>query len=244
MGEVILVDVGNSRTKFGVTQGEALGPVTAVETSLLSSAKIPIPKGSRVILASVVPQATEILEHRISRIGADLRVVRHPDECGLEVLYRTKDTLGIDRVLAASAAASVLGQPAVILCAGTAITCDLVDAKRRFVGGAIAPGRRALEVALSPFAPNLPSASAGANPPCPGMETQEAMNLGAHAAFAGTVRELTSRMLECAEGRARLWLSGGDSDLVAALTPELPWTLSRHLVLMGLSALAVASKER
>ena len=79
-------------------------------------------------------------------------------ELGVGVDYPKPDSIGADRLANAAAVAALYGCPAVVVDFGTAVTFDVVSAKRCYIGGVIAPGLEAMTTYLYKRTALLPQA--------------------------------------------------------------------------------------
>ena len=213
---MILLDIGNTHTRIACSNGAEIRLLRRLPTAELSPELIP---EGEAAAASVCPWAAERLRGRgINFIGART--------CCSRVDFSQVDasTLGADRVANAVAAAEFHPLPALVIDCGSAISCELVDAERRFLGGAIAPGRRLMRMALCSGTAQLPEvALSRSRPERPGCNTAEAIQLGVDAGAVGLIRELYG-VLSRGIGLASVILAGGDRDFFAAYFPE--WTVA------------------
>lgn len=151
------------------------------------------------------------------------------------------DQLGIDRLLAAfAAAAHYPDQPLIVIQAGSAITVDWIEPPNRYRGGAIMPGVPMMLRLLSRAADLLPEVAANELlelPPLPGKDTTAAMTAGVSSAVVGGVQHLIERYRGQYGRRTSVILSGGDGP---KLTPHIqpPVAVVDHLVLRGLARLS------
>ena len=144
---MILLDIGNTHTRIARAEGEKITILRTLRTSDLNEAEIPSdPEGAWG--ASVVPAAAAKLKN-VNFINAAL--------AGKILDFSSVDssTIGADR-LANAVAALDHGTPALVLDCGSAVTIELVDENLRFLGGAIAPGRKMLRRALHANTAQLP----------------------------------------------------------------------------------------
>ena len=238
-----VVDVGNTRTAIAaVDSAGVLSDVfrTPTPRSGDSEFRLPAdrPKPAAIHAASVVAEAVPIVDRALSAFApvvwwgtAERPVpIRHP--------YLAPAVPGADRLLAALAAHARVGGPVVVVDAGSALTCDLVGPDGAFLGGAIAPGFRALATGLSASAPALPPGVVGVSVRYPGQSTQAAVDLGVSAAARGLVRELVLRAEEALGKRCRLLVTGGDAVLAAAFVADRRPEVAPALVLDALALLA------
>ncbi len=238
-----VVDVGNTRTSFaavdaaGALSGMFHGPTPR---SIDAEVRLPTgwPKPAAIHAASVVAEAVPALERALASLapvvwwGTVERPVpiRHP--------YAAPAVPGADRLLAALGAHARCGGPVVVVDAGSALTCDLVGADGAFLGGAIAPGLRALVSGLAASAPALPFGVVGVATRFPGTSTQAAVDVGVTSAARGLVRELVLRAEEAIGKRCRLLVTGGDAAIAAAYLADRRPEIVPALVLEALALLA------
>ena len=213
---MILLDIGNTHTRIAESRGDAVKILRTVPTAELRAELIP---AGEVAAASVAPWAAERLQRcKIDFIGAD--------NCGGRIDFSlvASETLGADRVANAVAAAEYYPLPALVVDCGSAITFELVDARRRFLGGAILPGRLLMRRALNTGTAQLPEVPLADTPPeRPGRDTAEAIRLGVDGGVIGMVREV-SRRLSAEIELASVVLTGGDAAFFAPHFPD--WSVA------------------
>jgi type III pantothenate kinase len=104
--------------------------------------------------------------------------------------YRTPQTLGMDRVAAATGAYLLHpGKNLLVIDIGTAITFDFVDESGYYKGGNISPGPELRFKALHHFTGKLPLVNEQGNIPALGYDTVTAIRSGV---IEGIVREIDS----------------------------------------------------
>ncbi len=243
---LLALDLGNSRLKgcLFTAGGDALGEswILASGTELTRDLGIllegltPVP--ARVALASV---AEPDLERAVARAVEDRLAVtpRLNPPCGLPLEVETPDTTGRDRLYAARGALARLGEEAIVVDAGTALTVDAVR-DGVFLGGAIAPGPVLLAEALARGGARLPEIDPhpGADPL--GRSTHLALAAGVAVGFEGAALRLVegvARGAGLASG-APIALTGGARAWIEPALGELPrpLTVDPLLVLRGLAA--------
>ncbi len=272
---LIAVDVGNSRVKWGIFifgrlanvvslplgdftafDRQALAwqlapdhrsPITnhAAATGPLTTHHSPLTSWS---VASVNPDGSKpFLDWLHERGVATPLVLDDPSLLPLRVELDKPQAVGIDRLLDAVAvnARRPPGRPAVIVDAGSAITVDAVSAAGSFVGGTITVGMGLSARALHEFTYWLPQVTVTAPPPPLGKSTPDAMKSGLFWGTVGAVKELIHRMTTALDGEPVIYLTGGDSELLAAHL-EIPAERVPELTLHGiyLASLHVRSKQR
>jgi len=186
-------------------------------------------------LASVVPQQTLLWEQY---------PVMHPitlEDIPLQGLY---PTLGIDRALNLWGAVQTLGNPALVVDAGTALTFTAVDPDSRLFGGAILPGLSLQVRALvqGTAALPLPALQDGPPPQRWATRTPDAMRSGIVFGLLATLRDFVADWHHHFPGAA-IALTGGDGPrlftALQAMAPDLApqITLDPHLGFRGLPAI-------
>jgi pantothenate kinase type III len=201
------------------------------------------------LVSSVRRDALKLLEeHVLQRIktiaaGDQWRVItRHAIALQLDVLE--PDCVGVDRLLAAFAAASLFAQrPLIVMQVGSAMTVDLVREAKVFSGGAILPGVPMMLRLLGQAADLLPTIDADELtdlPPLPGRNTEQAMRCGTASALVGGAQHLIHRYRQTHGASTLVVLSGGDGTRLAQHLPQ-PIEVIPHLVLHGLMLIAKSS---
>ncbi len=169
---LLAVDVGNAHTELGLLDDGEVGAHWRVATverrtadewavllrGLLGAVGVAAEELDGVVLCSAVPAVLHEWRDMLERHLADVpRLVVEPGvRTGLPVLTDNPREVGTDRVVTALATAHRFGGPAVAVgLGGTATTFDVLDARDRYVGGAIAPGLEVSSAALGRGAAQL-----------------------------------------------------------------------------------------
>jgi type III pantothenate kinase len=248
---LLVVDVGNTNTVFGLFQGDKLlgswriGTVhsrTADEHNLLLrgflAASSISPEGiDAVAVACVVPQLAEPIAGMSEKLaGRRALFVGGDCDLGVAVDYRPPSDVGADRIANAVAAHALYGGPAIVVDFGTATTFDAIGADGSYLGGAIAPGVQVASDALASAASRLHRVAFARPPGAIGKSTRESMQSGMYYGLLGQVERIVASMRLELGGRARVIATGGLAKLVA---PDCPCIELVHetLTLEGLRML-------
>ena len=210
-----LLNIGNTHVGSARFDGAGLRLLGAADTAEFDPDSLPA--GDRIAVASVVPE----LSRRIAARRPDAFFLSAATAAGLLDFSRVdSSTLGADRIANAIAAAEFHPLPAIVIDCGSAITVELVDTGRRFSGGAIAPGRRLMRLALARGTAQLPGVEtlAATPPAAPGRNTVDQIVCGVDRGAVGMVKELAAAFTAGFHPVSRL-LTGGDAPFFA---PELP----------------------
>ncbi len=209
-----LLNVGNTHAQIAVWNGDGIAGRRTVPTSELSLGALP--ESGPVAGATVVPDVAERLAGRgVFWLNCRIRT-------GLEIAVDPA-TFGGDRLANAIELAAAYPLPGMVIDCGTAITCEVVDAGRRLLGGAIAPGRQLMRQSLHRGTAQLPMTDFTARLPEPiGADTRSAIASGVDLGAIGLVRELIRQTRErFPGGLASLIVTGGDAAHFRAALPEL-----------------------
>ncbi len=224
---VLVVDVGNSRTKFAICDSKAALPTCAMFVAFDNSdagsllKKLTQFAGSGCEHAVVAGSNTHLREAIVEHWPAVLplpTVLRDWNQVPVGLGIETPETVGIDRLLNAHGAVMLdADRPAVVVDSGTATTVDLVRDKT-FLGGAILPGLRMSARALHEYTAALPHIDTGLlsieNVVVPGTDTQSALEAGVLIGQIGAIREIVQRYRHRCPN-ARLILTGGAGERLA-----------------------------
>jgi type III pantothenate kinase len=213
MAKHLVLDFGNTLKKLALFDAGRLVVVesrTAVSRQSVDGFLREHPGITASILSSVVrhsPGIAEYLRQHTHYIVLDSRT-----PVPLVNSYRTKGTLGKDRLASAVYGATAFpGENVLIINAGTALTFDFVDAKGVYHGGSISPGMQMRFRALHTFTDRLPLVS------CAGLVEQVGADTRM-SILSGVVNGMVAEIEGVSEGyRARfpelkVVLSGGDLD--------------------------------
>ncbi|MEQ9406382.1 MAG: type III pantothenate kinase [Fuerstiella sp.] len=263
--QVLAVDVGNSRAKFGLFEIGAAAVPQVVAVSALRLAEPAAPadvlatwltslnaQPARAILAGSNPPVRDQLLHAWPADAAQPGVVLSAADVPVPLDVDQPATVGIDRLLTAYAASRIFatGQPVIVVDSGTATTINLVTHEGVFRGGSIFPGLRLSAHALHDYTARLPLIDTDAiadkvsetEAPIPGRSTEQAMISGLFWGQLGAIRELRARLARVAMGQYKeaqdpvcLVTGGGGRQLSEHL---LPCFYVDSLALHGLALLA------
>lgn len=233
----LTIDQGNSSTKLALwdESGKLVDTVTRVRFVARDVAAIaPGMEIDWAIYCTVSRRPPTMMKALERRAGKAIEFnVDTP--APLSVKYRTPETLGLDRLAAATGAYSLSGakgRELLVVDMGTAITYDRVTANGDYIGGNIAPGIFMRLKALNHYTARLPLVDPrGCNIPMWGDDTRSALLAGS---VRGVVGELEFYKHIIGED-ALVVLTGGYADVVAPLLSFQP-IVEPNLVSLGLKA--------
>ena len=177
----LIIDIGNSSSKLAVfsqnrmTDFIQLGRMGKKELESILSGR---PGMRHCILSSVRQKDPDMISLLKETFGFFL-VLDHNTPLPIRNLYKSKSTLGYDRIAAAVGASFRFpGSDLLVVDAGTAITIDLVTADKAYHGGNISPGTSLRFRSLHEFTENLPLVTADESPGLMGSDTEGAIASG------------------------------------------------------------------
>ncbi|MCG6189015.1 type III pantothenate kinase [Maribellus maritimus] len=210
----LVIDIGNTRTKFSVfNHGEVLitVPVEEFLPEHIEVLKDEHPSLDKVILSSVKeysPQLKKALQNNFKTfIELD-----YETPIPLENKYISKKTLGKDRIAAAVGAYDLYpGTNILIIDAGTAITYDMVNDKSQYLGGNISPGITMRFKALHQFTGKLPLVEQKQYSKLYGITTEEAILAGVQNGVSYEVDKTIENFKEF-YSNLKVIITGGDAE--------------------------------
>lgn len=247
---LLAIDIGNTNVKFGLYDGDEPKGFWRLSTKasrtsdeygsmlhdLLRQKGLSFADIDAAVMSSVVPALNYTIEHMCKDcIGATPLAVTHTLDTGLKIAYDRPEELGTDRLVGAAAAYHMYGGPVLVIDFGSATTFNAVNADGVFLGGAIAPGIKTSAESLSGAAAKLPLIELASPESALGADTKSCMQSGIIFGFAGLVKYLAQKLTQT-EGMkgAKIIATGGLSQLITDVEPELFDVVDRELALNGL----------
>ena len=210
----LAIDIGNSKTKFGLFQTKKLLQFKVLNNQALAESNQLFSDFDPewVILSSVNRKAEQQL--KLDQISNKLIELSHNSKLPFELSYHTPETLGKDRIAAVAAAqAEYPAQNALVIDAGTCVTYDFIDQTGRYYGGAISPGIQMRLKAMHQFTDQLPLLSWDGEPT--NLTGQSSINSMLSGAVNGLRLEVDGFIEEYKSKHKNLkvLLTGGDAPL-------------------------------
>ena len=244
---VLLLDVGNSRLKWGVLDDGGIrrtGHISQenIRDQGLTVLTTKLPRRVDAVRASNV--AGTSFATRLSGViglhcNADVHFARSEKRgWGVTNSYRQPRRLGVDRWVAMIGAWAEVQSSCLIVDAGTALTLDAMDDDGVHLGGQIIPGVDTMLGSLATATSDIPLVSAAAKQASGdikmfGRNTAAAVREGAQNAVAGAI-ERAIRTLRSSAYDPTIILTGGGASRILGALEETP-VHRPHLVLNGLA---------
>jgi type III pantothenate kinase len=210
----LVIDIGNTRTKFSVfNRGEVLitVPVEAFNASHIRVLKEEYDELDKVILSAVKDYPGELRKALEKEFDTFLEL-NASTPLPIENCYKTKETLGKDRIAAVVGAFDLYPATNILVIdAGTAITYDLLTADGKYLGGNISPGIEMRFKALHEFTGKLPKTEPAEYNKLYGTTTIEAIRAGVQN---GTVYEIDTTISSFKEyyKNLKVIITGGNAE--------------------------------
>jgi type III pantothenate kinase len=227
---LVVVDVGNTNTIFGVYSGDRLVGSFRLSTSRertadeLAALVLPLFRrhgidpgsASAVVVSSVVPPLNPAVA-RLSRtyFGQEALFIEPGIRTGISIRYDNPADVGADRIVNAVAARELYGAPVVVVDFGTATTFDVVNAAGDYAGGIIAPGIEISAQALFDHASRLYRVDIRPPARLIGNNTPTAMQSGIFFGYLGLVDGILARLQEEIPELETVVATGGQAQLIA-----------------------------
>jgi type III pantothenate kinase len=205
----IVVDAGNTRIKVGLFQDSNLQEVHAFSNEELDKFKSVVLKHKTCagIISSV---RSDKNTKWIKGLLPNAILFHQKLPIPLTNNYESPDTLGIDRLANAIAAANISEKNALVIDVGTCIKYDFVRYPQIYEGGSISPGIELRYKSMNQFTGKLPLVEDRIQGPFIGKNTLDAMRSGVmngmHLEMVGFIEEYRRLYPELT-----IFLTGGDS---------------------------------
>lgn len=244
---ILVMDVGNTHTAWGVYDGERLLHHWRSETrasrttdewglqlmGFFQLAQLPIKEIAAVCISNVVPPTSHAVEAMCRRYLECTPLAVTPQTAGMFIRYPHPDEVGADRLVDCVAAYRKYPQALIVVDFGTATTFDYVDAEGAYWGGPIAPGLGIANDALFAQASKLPSVPIRRTEQLLPRTTVEAIQSGVFHGYVGLVDHLVESLSKEVKTSPLVVATGGFAGLVAQSSRTIK-IVERFLTLEGL----------
>ena len=168
---ILTLDIGNTNMKTALFDGMKMVQYWRLSTNrnrtsdeygmalmnLLHHNSVAPEQVEGIMMSSVVPQINFTIEHMCRNyFGMEPMKIEPGVKTGINIKYENPRELGSDRIANAVAALALYGGPCIFIDFGTATTYGVLSDRNEFLGGAIGPGLRMMNRALSTGTAKLP----------------------------------------------------------------------------------------
>ena len=238
----LAIDIGNSSTKLGVFDNENLVKRLVIPTIRSKSAdeiyaslqdKLTF-QFSAIIISSVVPELKNSIRQLSEKYFNRTPVfVDNSFDSGLKIKYSQPENLGVDRLIAAFAAVEKYGAPVIVCDFGTAANFEVVNSKREYLGGIIAPGIQTLADSLFLKTSKLPRVEIKKTSKVIENSTISCIQSGIFYGYLGLTEGILRRMSDELGEKPKVIATGGFANLIAE-NCNLIEIIDENLMLEGL----------
>jgi type III pantothenate kinase len=247
MKKIIAIDIGNTETTVGIGSNGVWDSYrfttrdanTSDELLALFNSTLDLDADSKnqiagSIVCSVVPQVTNNMVQAIEKFLNSIPIVVGPGvKTGLKVNIDNPKELGPDRIANSVAGYKIAESDVVIVDLGTATTFDVVNAKKEYLGGAIAPGIKISLDALTSKTASLKSVELDLPKKVVGKNTYEAIQSGLIYGHASMIDAMIEKLLQELGTKPKIILTGGLSETIKPAL-NLNAAYEEDLTLIGL----------
>lgn len=242
---MFLVDIGNSRIKWAVSDGDeftSIGEAEYVTKELdvqLDVMLNSLEKQPSIVVSSVA--APRVLKAFVSwvegRWQSDVQIIKTTQQQGRLINgYVNPERLGVDRWLAMIAAtdAGNIGVPVCVIDCGSALTIDVVNSDGGHLGGMIVPGLSMMRNALVKGASGIRlKDELPADVSLLARDTEGAVTGGTLYAAVSMLDRICSDIVTSLGCRTQFIITGGDAPMLIPLLDN-EFEYDANLVLNGL----------
>lgn len=235
----LLVDIGNTRLKWGLSNGLDIMPGETVLNAGTDKAALAqlwrnIPRPGVVAIACVGSlDLAQLVLNIANELWPSVKInfaTAQAENFGVKNAYKNPELLGVDRWLGMIAAYHRYQTALCLVGCGTAVTVDVIDAGGQHLGGLICPGLRLMRTALTQNTQQLSLIDEVEFSKGLADCTAAAIHNGALMAVCGMIEEVLGNQ----SSNLKLVLTGGDAPLIAfGLTRQA--VVEPNLVLKGLA---------
>lgn len=249
---ILVIDIGNTNTVIALYDGNDAVKKWRVLTDRtltaddVSSKMLPlimfsgtdVKKIDFCIISSVIPAWIPAWEKFVSDcIGIKPLVLRYDTKSGISLKIDNPAELGADRIADSAAAAAIYPEGAFVIDAGTAITLDIVNPRKEYIGGCIMPGIMVSIDALSQRTAQLPRFALTRPEHAIGKNTLGHLRSGFFYGFVGMVDRVIEESLKEVDFTPKIVATGGLAEAIASASKYITG-YDADLTLTGLRIIA------
>jgi len=192
----LTVDIGNKKVKIGVFKNRKMVYSVDFLTSEIKDFSFSDRwhnfRIERCGIASVFPDVNDLIRSKIKKNFKIEPLFLNYKNCKIKIKIKNPEKAGIDRIVNCKGASEIFGYPVAVIDIGTAVTIDLVDDDKNFVGGFILPGPELWVDSLKKTAliKKIENFSSGYI----GKDTSSAVNLGMKEGISGAIEKIVAKL--------------------------------------------------
>jgi len=209
----LVIDIGNSFAKIALLENNKIIKILSYKSlkkDIITEILIKNPNINGAIYSSVRTENADIIE-LLKNTMAFINF-NHQTKIPIKNLYKTKETLGLDRLASVIGANQIFpSEDILVIDAGTAITFDFINAQKEYYGGCISPGLNMRFKALNTFTEKLPLLSSQVDYKIYGNSTETSIVSGVQNGIIFEIDEYINRY-KTQNKNLKTILTGGDTN--------------------------------
>lgn len=247
MKNIVAIDVGNSETTVGVGNNLSWKSYRYTTRKTITSDELFMMFKTTIdpesindenldgsIICSVVPQITDSVIEATKRFTSKtVKNVGPGIKTGLKVNIDNPKELGPDRIANSVGGFKMAKKTAVIIDLGTATTFDIVNNKKEYLGGSIAPGIKISLEALTSKTSSLKSVEISNPKSVIGKNTCEAIQSGLILGHASMIDSMLEKIILEIDSEPKIIITGGLGEIIQPIL-NIETIYSKDLTLNGL----------
>ncbi len=214
---VLVLDVGNTQIKLAIFQQDTLLDKIIFQKNDLQKIIENSLKKHPNIKNLIVSAVGKLTEDDFLPFQNQLKIhfISHLTKFPFDNLYKTPQTLGIDRmVLATGAVLQFPNQNRLVIDVGTCVTYDFINHKNQYLGGAISPGLRLRYESLHNYTAKLPLLTIESPENFIGNSTENSIHSGVVNGLTNEIDGFINQYKQEFEN-FKIILTGGDANFLA-----------------------------
>jgi type III pantothenate kinase len=213
----LLIDIGNTQVKLALASDGEIHPLQSGYIGECESINMLIKANPGINNCIVVKSGAfpKGWEEELNNFFPGYIELKHTTPLPIEIVYETKESLGMDRIASAVGASYIFpGKNILVIDTGTAITVDFINDEKKYLGGNIIPGMAIRFKALHEYTNRLPLVKAKNEFPLLGNSTETAIRAGV---LNGIIFEIEGYIDELKNKYPQLTvvMTGGDAEFFA-----------------------------
>jgi len=247
MKNIVAIDVGNSETTVGVGNNLSWKSYRYTTRKTITSDELFMMFKTTIdpesindenldgsIICSVVPQITDSVIEATKRFTSKtVKNVGPGIKTGLKVNIDNPKELGPDRIANSVGGFKMAKKTVVIIDLGTATTFDIVNNKKEYLGGSIAPGIKISLEALTSKTSSLKSVEISNPKSVIGKNTYEAIQSGLILGHASMIDSMLEKIILEIDLEPTIIITGGLGEIIQPIL-NIETIYSKDLTLNGL----------
>lgn len=240
----LVIDVGNTRTKLAVFNKRDLIDVIIIDKNefltVINNLKL-----KYKLKKGIISKVSNFPKEFINQLDFIPKVIFLNNKTNVPFInsYKTKDTLGIDRIaLASSAVKNFPKENVLVIDAGTCVTYDFINAREEYEGGAISPGLSIRYKSLKDYTSKLPFLKTKSPDNFIGKSTEDSIHSGV---VNGLINEIngTIDQYKSIYPHLTVVLTGGDTKF---LSKQLKSSIfaNQNFLLLGLNEILIFNENK